>query len=140
MCIELLGARFLAPIYGSSLEVWSIVLAVSIGALTFGYFTGGFFSLKKDKNSILHFTLLSSGVLIAIMPLLARIIINDFNSNSLIFDCFIASLIFIAPQLFLLGSSTPIIIELYSKTKEDSGKTSGLIYSISTLGGIFLLT
>lgn len=137
MCIELLGARFLAPVYGSSLEVWSIVLSLSIGALTLGYFTGGFLSQKDNKLFLLHFLLITAGILILLMPILAKSIINDFNPDNLITDCFVATILFIAPPLFLLGSTTPIIIELKSNSLNDSGKTSGLVYGISTLGGIF---
>jgi predicted membrane-bound spermidine synthase len=137
MCIELLGARFLAPVYGSSLEVWSIVLAMSVGALTLGYFVGGFFSQKNNKSLLLHLLLVSAGILILLMPILAKLTIKDFNPQNLIFDCLVATLVFIAPPLFLLGSTTPIIIELKSNSIEESGKAAGNVYGISTIGGIF---
>lgn len=136
MCIELLGARFLAPVYGSSLEVWSIVLAVSVGALTLGYFAGGFFSNKKNKENLLLLILISAGILIFLMPFLAKTIITNFNAESIILDSFKASLLFLAFPLFLLGSSTPIIIELKNIKQTEIGQTAGNVYAISTIGGI----
>jgi hypothetical protein len=38
MVAELCGARLLAPVFGSSLYVWSSVMGITLGALAFGYF------------------------------------------------------------------------------------------------------
>ena len=37
MAVELMGARLLAPFYGSSLYVWTAVLAITVPGLTLGY-------------------------------------------------------------------------------------------------------
>lgn len=137
MCIELLGARFIAPTYGSSLEVWSIVLAVSVGALTCGYFAGGYFAGSKNKSILLQLFLILAGILILFMPFLAKLIVTNYNADNLIFDSFKASLIFLAPPLFFLGSTTPLIIELKNVNQNEIGKTSGIVYGTSTFGGIF---
>lgn len=137
MCIELLGSRILAPTYGSSLEVWSIILAVSISALTLGYFFGGQLSTKKNNAFLLHNLFALSGTFLAFIPFLAKLIISDFDASQLILHCFSISILLLAPPLFLLGSTTPIIIELNTQSLEETGKVSGKIYAISTLGGIF---
>jgi len=137
MCIELLGARLIAPIYGSSLEVWSIVLAVSIGALTLGYFAGGFFSSVKKPALLLHILFLLAAGFIFLMPTLASLTVTNFNAETLITNTLIASIAFLFPPLFLLGSTTPIIINLKSDNPNEAGKIAGSIYGISTLGGIF---
>ena len=46
MATELLGAKMLAPYFGSSLYVWATVLAVTLGGLAIGYFLGGLLSFK----------------------------------------------------------------------------------------------
>ena len=48
MAAELLGAKMLAPYFGSSLYVWASVLGITLGGLAMGYFAGGFFSGSKS--------------------------------------------------------------------------------------------
>ena len=50
MAVELIGARVVAPTYGSSLYVWSAVLAMTVGGLTIGYALGGRVSYAMTKN------------------------------------------------------------------------------------------
>lgn len=138
MTVELLGARMIAPLYGSVLEVWTVVLAVSIGALAIGYKTGGNLSLRiKNKTFFLSFIFLCASVLVIFMPYLATFFVNDYNVDRIIFDTLFISLLFLFPPLFLLGSTSPLIIDLLSKEGSKSGWVSGNIYGVSTLGGVF---
>ena len=50
MAAELLGAKMLAPYFGSSLYVWATVLAITLGGLAAGYFMGGILSYKSKNN------------------------------------------------------------------------------------------
>ena len=47
MAAELLGAKMLAPYFGSSLYVWASVLAITLGGLAVGYYVGGILSYKS---------------------------------------------------------------------------------------------
>ena len=40
MVCELIGAKLLAPYFGTSLYVWAAALALTLGGLTLGYFIG----------------------------------------------------------------------------------------------------
>ena len=53
MVVELLGAKLLAPFYGSSLYVWTAVLSITIIGLTLGYHFGG----KLTQKKALHYYL-----------------------------------------------------------------------------------
>jgi len=50
MIAELLGAKMLAPQFGSSLHVWSTVMAITLGGLALGYFCGGLISEKRKTQ------------------------------------------------------------------------------------------
>ena len=50
MAVELLGAKMMAPFFGSSLYVWASILGVTLGGLAIGYFSGGFLSEKFKSN------------------------------------------------------------------------------------------
>ena len=41
MAFELVGARLLMPVFGMGIEVWAVVIATSLGALSMGYYVGG---------------------------------------------------------------------------------------------------
>ena len=44
MVCELVGAKMLAPVFGTSLYVWAAVLGITLGGLMSGYFFGGILS------------------------------------------------------------------------------------------------
>src|SRR3974377_453377 len=72
MAAELLGAKMLAPFFGTSLYVWASVLGFTLGGLATGYFTGGVISQKKEADKNLLLVLLGSAVLLVIMPVTAK--------------------------------------------------------------------
>ncbi|MGD8501294.1 MAG: fused MFS/spermidine synthase, partial [Phycisphaerales bacterium] len=41
MAFELVGARLLMPLFGTGIQVWTVVIATSLAALAVGYWTGG---------------------------------------------------------------------------------------------------
>ena len=41
MVLEVLGTRLIAPIYGTSMHVWSALIAVTLLSLSVGYWLGG---------------------------------------------------------------------------------------------------
>src|SRR6476620_9666043 len=49
MAIELLGARLLAPTFGSSIYVWGALITVFMLALSIGYLAGGRYSMRNPS-------------------------------------------------------------------------------------------
>ena len=47
MVVEIIGAKLLAPFYGSSLYVWTAILTITTLGLSLGYFLGGQIAEKK---------------------------------------------------------------------------------------------
>ena len=52
MAAEICGAKLLAPFFGSSLYVWSSVMAITLAGLASGYFIGGKLSKKANQFTI----------------------------------------------------------------------------------------
>lgn len=50
MAVEIMGTKLLTPFLGSSLYIWTAVLAISVWGLTMGYYTCGKFSSDYLKN------------------------------------------------------------------------------------------
>ena len=70
MATEIIGAKLLAPLFGSSLYVWSSVMALTLGGLAAGYFFGGRISQKENSKRILFFTFFVAGIFIIAIPVI----------------------------------------------------------------------
>ncbi len=136
MATELCGSKLLSPFYGSSLYVWASVIAVSLGSLAAGYFFGGQLSLKTNKTKLLFTILLVAAVYMGIMPYLSNLFGNVAVSLSLLSAVAFSAVLLLVVPMFLMGAASPLIIAIQTQHTGDSGKMSGLVYSISTLGGI----
>ncbi|TAL63027.1 MAG: methyltransferase domain-containing protein [Bacteroidetes bacterium] len=140
MAAELLGAKMLSPYFGASLYVWSSVLAVTLGGLALGYFTGGIISEGKRRERNLYIILLASAVFLIMMPVLAKEIMVHTAGFGLLVSILISSLIFLFPPVFCMGMVSPLIVGCIASGHppeiQNPGKTAGAVYAISTLGGI----
>ncbi len=136
MAAELLGAKLLAPFYGSSLYVWASVMAVTLIGLAFGYFMGGFTSVKADKEKRLYLILIAGAIIISLMPFIAQFCFALFAKMNLLTSVVFSSLVLLVPPVMLMGMVSPLIIGLIDGKINNSAKSSGIVYAISTVGGI----
>lgn len=136
MVVELLGAKIIAPYYGTSLYVWSSVLGVTLGALALGYFLGGQISRKYPGEKNLFIILLLGGFFTAIAPLIAPKILLLTATLGVRLGSLVSVFLYLLVPITCLGSVSPIIIQLINKDQEEAGKSAGTVYAISTVGGI----
>ncbi len=138
MCVELSSAKILSPYFGTSIYVWASVLGVTLTALMSGYYLGGYISSKYKKIEIVFWLMLVAGFLVTLTPVISRLILPltirlDLLSGSVFSLLFIMFL-----PLMLFGATSPLIINILTNQAKDSGKSSGTVYAISTLGGIIV--
>lgn len=136
MATELCGSKLLSPFFGSSLFVWAAVIAVTLGSLAAGYFYGGQLSLREDKSKLVTNVLLIASSYMGLMPLVSNLFGGVAVALPLLLAVAICSLLLLFMPMFLMGAASPLIIAIQSQNSNDSGKISGLVYSISTVGGI----
>ncbi len=136
MGVELVGAKLVAPSYGSSIYVWAAVLSVTLAALTLGYFTGGKLSMRNPTEKMLFIILTMAAIAVIIMPFTGKIIMYSTLDFDLRLGVIISCIIFLAPPLYLFGMVGPMVVRLASKSSDEVGKTAGRIYFFSTVGGI----
>ena len=136
MAAELLGAKMLAPYFGSSLYVWATVLAITLGGLAVGYFAGGILSYKTKNPLTLFYVLLAAAAFTVFMPFSSRMILWAVGQHSLIPSVIISATCILFPPVFMMGMVSPLIIRAITTDVEQSGKAAGAIYAISTVGGI----
>jgi len=136
MACELLGAKMIAPFYGSSLLVWSSVIGITLAALASGYFAGGFLADRFTGNTLLFTVLAVGSAFIALMPLSAKTIMEATLGLGVRAGSVLSTLVFLFPPLVCMGMVSPIIIRLASKDVQHTGRTAGTVYAVSTVGGI----
>lgn len=136
MATELCGSKLISPYFGSSLYVWASVIAVTLGSLALGYFYGGRLSVKDNKIRVLRLILAISAVYMGFMPLITNSFAGIAIGLSLLVAVVIASILLLVLPMFFMGAASPIIISIQTESGNGSGRVSGLVYSISTVGGI----
>lgn len=136
MAVELLGAKMIAPYYGTSLYVWAAVLACTLGGLALGYLAGGILSNKYKGEKVLYTIVALSALFTFLLPATGKFIMEATLDLSLKTGITISAFILLTPPVFLFGTVSPIIINLLSTSASRIGKAAGTVYAVSTLGGI----
>lgn len=140
MIAELCGAKLLSPFFGSSLNVWSAVMAITLAGLASGYFIGGVLSKKNNTQnntqSNLFYVLLLAVCFLSSMPFLTPLFLNFAALFSLIPAVVLSVFVLLFPTMLCLGATSPLVISILSSNTNTSGQTSGTIYAVSTVGGI----
>lgn len=134
MACELFSAKMIAPFFGSSLYVWAAVLGVTLFALMCGYYLGGYLSSKKEN--LLYWILLLAGLFLMIMPYTSESIMIINLDMSVQWGSTLSLLVFMFPPLFFMGMTSPVIINIINTKLDQTGKSAGSVYAISTMGGI----
>jgi len=137
MAAELIGAKMLAPYFGSSLYVWATVMAITLGGLAMGYFCGGILSYKRKKSNTLYYVMFLASILVMLMPFTSRMILTLVGAHALLPSVIFCASVFLLPPIFMMGMVSPLIIRSITTNVDHAGRSAGAIYAISTLGGIF---
>lgn len=137
MVAELAGGKMLAPFFGTSIYVWASTLAVTLGALTIGYYIGGEQSKKghEKRQKALFLTLAVASALVILMPVIANFIMERTIEMSFLTGLVMSQMVFLFPPILGMGMVSPMLIGLIGENS-DSGKAAGVVYAVSTLGGV----
>ena len=140
--IELSASRLLAPFFGTSQLIWANVIGLTLIYLTIGYRLGGRLADRRPEERLLGLILLCAGLSTAIIPLVARPILqwsalafSNFSVGVFVGSFFGVLLLFLVP-LVLLGMVSPFAIRLSLRNVESAGSTAGSLYALSTVGSI----
>ena len=166
MVLEMAGARLMAPVFGTSVVVWTSLIGVILGSLSVGYWLGGRLgdkclnesgepraapnpkqkirllesqqqALEKAKKTLaLLLTLASASVLVAVG---LSFYLPDFFATHI--PSFHIGSVLAAISLFVLpsllcGMISSFAIRMGITDKNSSGQTIGKLYALSTIGSI----
>lgn len=139
MAIELIGGHMLAPYFGSSLYVWSAVLATTLLGLAIGYLIGSRIASAGRIKTVLFSVLLTAAIFISMMHITARELILMLMGNDLKVAVIIVTFFLLFPPIFCLGMVPTLLIRLLSQSSKDLGKITGRVYALSAIAGIVML-
>jgi predicted membrane-bound spermidine synthase len=139
MAIELISARMLAPWFGSSLPVWATVIGITLLGLAVGYYAGGHIADRYPHRNTLMIVLLGASFFTLPMHVVSQrlpLLFSDFNP---IVSLITVGLLMILPPLVLLGMIPTMLIRYITSKIDDSGSTTGKVFTISSISGIIAL-
>src|SRR5919205_559437 len=138
MSFEMLGSRYLNPYFGSGIYTWASLISTVLAALCLGYFVGGYAADRYPSAATLRATVLIGAAYILVLPLFSEPLMEtvldafeDVRAGSLA----AAFVILFFPVTFL-GMYSPFGIRLLLQSAQTSGRVSGTVYGVSTLGSI----
>jgi spermidine synthase len=135
-------ARLLAPFFGESTFVWANTIATVLLALACGYWVGGRLADRRPDLRTLCTVIAIGAGLLALVPIVATPLLRLASTalSGVSAGAFIGSLIGVMALVFvpvcLFGAATPFLLRLSLSGISGSGRTSGRIYAISTLGSL----
>ncbi len=134
MIIEILGAKMLAPYFGTSHFVWTAQIAVTLVALAAGYYAGGRLVDRSPKLGRLYLAILLAAVyLSATVPMIERVCFWCLDFNLALGSLLASTLLFFVP-LALLAMVGPFFVRVLTSSVSTVGGNVGLLTAVSTLG------
>jgi spermidine synthase len=134
LILEILGTRIIAPYYGTTIYVWSSLIAVTLIALAIGYFLGGWLADKIPKKNMLYLIILITAISIGILPLIKNFILMQTNALGAMYGALVSAGILFTIPLLLLGMVAPYAIRLKAKELKEIGIVAGSLYGVATIG------
>lgn len=144
MGVELSISRLLAPTFGTSQIIWTVIIGLIMISLSIGNILGGRSADKNNSLNKLYLIIWGAALWIAVIPfignyvvlaitgLLALFISNDLLVTGTAISCLV---LFSAP-LIGLGMVSPYLVKQGVTDLENAGKTTGKIYAANTIGSI----
>ncbi|NLX19733.1 MAG: fused MFS/spermidine synthase [Desulfobulbus sp.] len=137
MIIEMTGSRVLAPSLGSSLIVWTSLIGIILASISIGAWLGGCLADQQPHPRVLgRIILLASWATAAIGLSKTWVLATLQNFGDLQIASVTAACALFAPAALLLGMVPPFAIRLCLPDHRHSGRISGSIYAISSIGSI----
>lgn len=139
MILELAGSRVLAPYLGTSLIVWSSLIGLILGALSFGYWWGGKIADSNPNWKTFSGIMFLAAIFVGITAIFKEPILLLFDEaiNNIKINSVLSTAVLFVPASIMLGMISPYAVRLKINDVQNSGKTVGNLYAISTLGSIF---
>src|SRR5579884_3362642 len=142
LALEMCASRLLSAYFGTSQFIWANLIGLILLYLTVGYFLGGRIADRYPSQRVLCSITALAGLATSIIPFVSQGVLNwsivgiQQISVSIFVSSLLGSILLFAVPVTLLGLVSPFAIRLVTKEVKQSGRVSGSLYAISTLGSI----
>lgn len=139
--VELTAERLMAPAFGTTLDLWSIVIGLTFTFLSLGYAVGGRLIDRQPSHRLAAFCLLGAGAWTLLIALAGRTVVWQvqdwtFERGGVRAGVFISTLALFTAPPFLLAIVTPAAIRLVTARVGAAGASAGTIYALGTIGSL----
>ncbi len=135
MAIEIMGGNILTTFFGPSIYLWTGILAISLAGLASGYFIASKLSSNTDIKK-LFLMIVGISFFTSTIPLIADYLIPFTLNFEIRLGVTIGCFLLLFPVMLFCGLVSPYIIQLITMDGKSAGKNAGVVYSVSTFGGI----
>ncbi len=136
LVLQLVAGRLLAPFIGSSLETWTSVIGVFLAGIALGNGFGGKLADRYPTPRTLA-ALLAVGAIAAVWMAIFPLLLTDsgvYKSIPLGPRIPLLALVLCLPAGFVLSLLTPLAIKLGLPDLASTGRVTGMVFALSTLG------
>jgi spermidine synthase len=134
MVIEILGARMLAPYFGTSHFVWIAQIAITLAALSAGYYAGGFWVDRAPRLDGYYLLLMvAAGWLALTIPIIEPVCYYGLRHSLARGSLLASALLFFVP-LSILATTGPFLLRSLTHSTAVVGGNAGRLTAIGTLG------
>lgn len=144
MAVELSASRLLAPYFGTSSIIWTVIIGLIMISLSVGNILGGRSADKHNNLGRLFSLVWIAAIWIAVIPFAGKYVVAFsaiimmwiLPNNLLVAGSVFSCLVVFSIPLVILGMASPYLVKLGVKDMENNGRTTGEIYATSTIGSI----
>jgi predicted membrane-bound spermidine synthase len=136
LAVELASAKVLAPVFGNSLVVWTIILTVTLAGLAAGYFAAAADRFRLTSVQKIFSMMALASVFLLLLPVTSPVMLRWGAGLGLTAGAAFSACLVLLPPLFLLGMVPPSLVRLAGNTNEAAGDNAGKIFAVSTAGGV----
>lgn len=134
MIVEILGAKMLAPYFGTSHFVWTAQIAVTLVSLAFGYYIGGRMVDRRQDPGRMYALILAAAVYLCVGTLLVEKVSMACLGFRLALGSLLASGFLFFVPLALLAMVGPFFVRILTSSVGEVGGTVGRLTAVSTAG------
>jgi len=136
MIIEILGAKLLAPYFGTSHFVWTAQIGVTLLALATGYYAGGWLADRSPRPAWIYAGIAAASAWLCVAVLVAEAAAYFCLRFRLETGSLLGALLLFFVPLSLLAMVGPFFARLIATAVHSVGRTVGQLTALSTLGSV----
>lgn len=138
MAFEMVASRLLTPYFGSGIITWAALISMVLLSIMAGYLIGGAVVDRFPSLRLAAAFATIAGLWLLAVPGFAPILLESLmmSIESEVTGVLISAAVLLFLPITALGTYSPIALRLLLRGVRSSGRTSGAIYGVSTLGNI----